>query len=110
MMDYKNKHGDSYGLLTEVCEYQIGGLAIYLYDNEGEPFTLLTVNLGGDPGKDMAYVDTNNFPDALNLISAYNLGEVVGCGHSGFCTYPLVKFNLDEVKKHDADTYFQKVV
>ena len=58
----------------------------------------------------MAYVDTNNLPEALKLISAYNLGEVVGSGVSGFCTYPLVKFNMNELKKHDVSTFFESEV
>ena len=66
-----------------------------------EPFANLTVNLPDhDLPDDLAFIDTNNLRTAFDFILKYNLGELVGFGQSGFCTYPLIKFNLDEVKKY----------
>ena len=52
-------------------------------------------------GKNRAYVDTNNFPEAMSLISEYRLGKLTGnIGASGYCNYPEYEFNLAEVEKH----------
>ena len=81
-------------------EYFNKNLAIEMLCLDNEPFATLTVNLGEKLPSDMAYVDTNNLRTGFDFILKYNLGELVGFGQSGFCTYPLVKFNLQEVKKY----------
>lgn len=88
----------------EIMQYHNGNLAIQMWcydDNFKEPFSMLTTNLGEKLSADKAYVDTNNLRTGFDFILKYNLGELVGFGQSGFCTYPLVKFNLDEVVKYD---------
>ena len=66
-----------------------------------EPFAMLTTNLPNyDLPNDLAFVDTNNLRTGFDFILKYKLGELIGFGQSGFCTYPLIKFNLDEVKKY----------
>lgn len=50
--------------------------------------------------EDEAYVDTNNCPWAEDFIHRYRLGEDTQiCAQSGFCTYPLYKFNMDRIKE-----------
>ena len=72
--------------------------AIIAETEEGEPFGVLTVNLGEDLPKDMAYINTNNMPDALDFLIKNDLAEDTGkTGKSGFCTYPLVKLKLDKI-------------
>ena len=78
-----------------------GSLAVFLETTEGEPFCNLTVNLPDDVAcEDYQYVDTNNIPWALDFIESNDLGVNTGIvGYSGFCKYPLVKFNLDKIKE-----------
>lgn len=50
--------------------------------------------------KETAYVDVNNCPWAQKFIEENKLGEFTGkYGQSGFCIYPLYKFNLDKIKE-----------
>lgn len=76
-------------------------LAVFLETTDGEPFCNLTVNItDGVAGEEYQYVDTNNCPWALDFIKSNDLGTPTGIvGYSGFCEYPLVKFNLDKIKE-----------
>lgn len=78
-----------------------GSLAVFLETTDGEPFCRLTVNLPDSiASEEYQYVDTNNLPWALDFIESNDLGVVTGIvGYSGFCEYPLVKFNLDKIKE-----------
>ena len=99
--------GDVHELCIEAGRYSHGnGLFLQLYekcgDGELEPYATLTVNLQDHAcGKNRAYVDTNNFPAAMSLISEYKLGKLTGnIGASGYCNYPEYEFNLAEIEKH----------
>lgn len=72
-------------------------LAIQLWCEDG-PYATMTVNLGKKLPADMAYVDTNNFPEAESFIKKHRLGKPTGkYGYSGFCTYPLYQFDLKKL-------------
>lgn len=48
--------------------------------------------------KGEAYLDTNNFPEGVQLVKKYKLAEPTGeYGQSGFCTYPLYKFDMKKL-------------
>lgn len=69
-------------------------LAIEAVNTEdGDPFAILTVNLGPlEHG--YAYIDTNNCEWAPKFLKANKIAKDTGLeGHSGYCTYPLYKFN-----------------
>lgn len=68
--------------------------------SNGEPFAVFTVNLDDDLPENMAYLDTNNVRGVLEFMIENNLAEDTGkTGTSGFCTYPLVRLNLDKIPK-----------
>ena len=79
-------------------------LAIQILVDEGhyyEPYGMLTVNLTDTLPEDMAYVDTNNIANAEEFIKEYKLGEPTGkVMRSGFCEYPLYRFDLETVNKY----------
>ena len=88
-----------YDVTVNKTSYYNGNLAITLdcYDEEFGcyvPYGNLTVNLDRRlPADNLAYVDTNNMPNAEQFIMENNLGEPTGdLGFSGFCCYPLYKF------------------
>lgn len=95
-----------YDTCIEVGSYLFGeGLYLELHDiAEGmpEPYADITVNLEGYPTKgSCAFVDTNNFANAEQLIKQYKLGTPTGrLGRSGYCTYPEYKFDLNEIRKY----------
>lgn len=86
-------------------KYRFGGsLAIELGSESEGPFATLTVCLEDDLGlpyflnEDEAFVDTNNCPWAEKFIKDNGLGEPTGkVARSGFCTYPLYRFNLKKL-------------
>ena len=108
-MEYM-KHTSPWGHVFDTCilkdSYAMGGsLALELYDTEeGEPqpYASITVNIPGyEHEENCAFVDVNNFPESLNLISEYKLGEPTGLmGVSGFCTYPEYRFDMKEIDKY----------
>lgn len=91
----------------EISRYCNGNnLAIQLFcaDEEyggEEPLASLTVNLPNyNLEKNVAFVDTNNCPWAKEFIKANALGEFTGLEFpSGYCMYPLYRFNLEKIKE-----------
>jgi len=94
---------NNWGLKREVrinkTKYYNGNLAITLdcYDEEygfWEPYGNLTVNFEEILPEGYAYVDVNNMPSAEGFIKEYELGEFADkLKTSGYCVYPLYKFN-----------------
>ena len=85
--------GNAYDVRMEKTKYCNGNLAIRLVCDNGEPYGDLTVNLNKELPDDMAYVDTNNMPNAERFIKENNLGVHQGkYEYSGFCAYPLYRF------------------
>ena len=95
----------SYGYTDEIevvkTKYAYNdNLAIMLVCTSGEPYGFLTVNLNDNLPEEYAYVDTNNMPNAETFIEENNLGTFAGrWAYSGYCRYPLYKFNLDSMKE-----------
>lgn len=95
-------YGETYKIDLVKKEYTDGGLAIRLdyFDEEMQgwlPYAFLTVNLGRQ-NYGYAYVDINNCPWAEDFIEENGLGEFTGKVYSsGFCFYPLYKFNMDKI-------------
>ena len=66
-----------------------------------EPYGTMTVNIVKLLKDNVACVDVNNFPEAINIIEQYNLGTFTGLRiPSGYCEYPVYEFNLSELKKY----------
>lgn len=59
---------------------------------------IVTVNLPGYmPDENCAFVDTNNMPDILHWLTENGLATDTGlAGVNGYCTYPLMKFDLEK--------------
>lgn len=85
---------------------QMSNLAIQLYshDQEGfrEPYSSLTVNFGEFLGvRDCAYIDTNNNYFAKQLLEMGFCQDTGFTKQSGWCTYPLWKFDRNFLKEID---------
>lgn len=97
MFDFK-------GLQFIKYEYENGNLAIAIQGEENEIGffdEIVSVNLVNCfTPKGYAYIDTNNFPFAEELIKENGIGENTGIkGYSGWCEYPLYKINEDKLKE-----------
>ena len=98
--DYQAEWGETYKLSIEKETYANNGtLALILVEKSGEPFADITVNLPfSELDEDEAYVDTNNLPNIGKWLEANKIAkktEIVG--HSGYCTYPVYKFDLKKI-------------
>ena len=95
-----------YTLCTRVrTYYNNNNLAIEIIcwnEEDGyEPFAMLTVNTQTKLPANQAAVDTNNFPEAIQLIEEYRLGIPTGdYVYSGYCKYPVYEFNIQELKDY----------
>ena len=71
-------------------------------DGYAEPWSDLTVNLGDKLPANCAYIDTNNNGQQIvEWLMKNNLGKPTGrYGFSGFCSYPLFEFDMDELSKY----------
>ena len=79
-------------------------LAVMANNDDGSPYGVATVYLEGQSEnlpRDCAFVDTNNWPDVVELLEKEGLAEEMEdeAGVSGFCVYPAMKFNLDKIKE-----------
>ena len=96
-----NYDDETYNVRIERNKYLNDTLAISLISDDGEPFADLTVNLMDSFAfcdDKTAFVDTNNCPWAEEFIKQNNLGTFMNqYGHSGFCRYPLYRFNVEEM-------------
>ena len=89
------------GCVFEVGEYANNKhIAIGIFDDEG-PVSNLTVNIPGIEmyPKNYSCIDTNNFPEGKNLADQLRIGEHCGALRSGFCIYPVYKFDIEKVKE-----------
>lgn len=77
-------------------------LAVMANNDDGSPYGVATVYLQGQSEnlpEDCAYVDTNNWPDVIEVLKEAGLAEELEdeAGVSGFCVYPAMKFHLDRI-------------
>ena len=98
---------EGYDIYFNVDSYKYGdGLALQLlYKDEDAilPYAMLTVNLEEfSTYGNKAFVDINNLGDEiLQWIEDNNIGiQTSRLGFSGFCIYPEVEFNMEEINKH----------
>ena len=82
------------------------GIQFYSYDEDGyrDPYATLTVNFGEFIGaKDCAYIDTNNNSFTAQLLQIGFCQDTGFTKQSGFCTYPLWKFDTNFLKEIDVN-------
>ena len=99
-------YGEKLELSFKVTEYnEPRNLAILIMskDSSGliEPYASLTTNITEFSKNTYGCVDTNNFPEAIDIIEKYNLGSDTGIRiSSGYCSYPVYDFNITELNKY----------
>jgi hypothetical protein len=71
-------------------------------DGYPEPWSDLTVNLSVKCDEDCAFIDTNDNGDRIvEWLITNKLATLTGrMRSSGFCTYPEVRFNMDELMNY----------
>jgi hypothetical protein len=95
--------GSEQETFIQITKYMNNRLALMFICTDYEPWGTMTVNIpdADITEEDEACIDTNNWPDAEEIISEYKLGEPTGkYARSGYCTYPIYKFDMNTVMKY----------
>lgn len=100
-MVIKDYFGKDVQVRVSLARYYNGNICIQLIDEEGLPFSRLTTNLTDDTLEEgLAFLDTNNCPDAAHFVERYELGSFTGhVEASGFCVYPLYEFDVEKLRR-----------
>ena len=99
-------YNKKYSVYFELAQYvNTENMAVMmLTDDEvnDAPFGTCTVNLGMRLQMGYAYIDENNLPGITSFLEENRLGSrISGCtAMSGFCTYQLFKFDMEELLKY----------
>ena len=109
MIKFNSRGGFEVEAEVELGEYnESGTVAVELWEDDG-PYASLTVNLGKKALRDLlgkseniaeyAFLDTNNFPEGVNVVENNNLGKFTGkVAFSWYCAYPLYHMNMDALR------------
>ena len=103
MFRIKKCYGSGYvdDCVLNVAGYANNGhIALSIVSLSEGPYAPITVNIDGIEafGKNCSCVDTNNFPEVVDVIKDLGIGEPVGVNlKSGFCSYPVYKFDIDKI-------------
>ena len=104
MLNYR-LYDEDFNIGLWMDEYTTNGntaVIMLCKDEEGyvEPFADLTVNIIDLP-KDEAAIDTNDLTGITEWIEQNKIGAPTGRYiTSGFCSYPIYKLNLENIKKN----------
>lgn len=83
-----------------------GGVALSLWVNDDgypEPWADMTVNLDVPAADGCVFLDTNNFPEVVEIFRDYALGEPTGrVRASGWCVYPEYQLNNERLNEYVA--------
>ncbi len=103
-MTMRTTYGVYEGVYLKVGKYQADdSVEIQAWNQQDGLIAALTVCLcDRSLGEGEAYIDTNNCPWAVDFIEQEELGKRNGrSGQSGYCTYPVVKFDMKKVKEKE---------
>lgn len=105
-MTLRTTFGTYENVFLQVGKYQAdNSVAIRAQNQQDGPIATLTVCLCDKSlSEGEAYIDTNNCPWAVEFIEKEGLGKRTGrTGRSGYCTYPVVKFDMAKVREKEAE-------
>jgi len=104
ILEFKTDFGN-----VELVELEVGACrndgSLYVAltavgDGYPEPYGNVTVNLERKIPPYCAFVDTNNMPEAEDFLIDNRLASFTGLvQESGYCTYPLYRFNVERLRQ-----------
>ena len=106
-MEYKtlNYRGTEITLrISSYCNNNRIAIAMYeLWEGHHEQYGVATVNLDDFLfGPNEAFMDENNHPGITKCFVEAGLAKPLNrLGYSGYCQYPVVELNLEEIAKYD---------
>lgn len=76
-------------------------LAIRIFnDTFGAIATITKCLVDHSLSDEYAFIDENNVPGIKNWILEHGFGRMYGIKSSGWCKYPLIKFDLEKLKEN----------
>jgi hypothetical protein len=90
--------------VSAYCNNNRVAIAMYeLWDGHHEQYGVATVNLDDFLfGPNEAFMDENNHPGITQCFIEAGLAKPLNrVGYSGYCQYPVVELNLEEIAKYD---------
>jgi len=111
-LEYKSPWGSTEIVTPKINSYANNNnlyLGLDYFDNEFEewlPYSDVTVNVGKLPYLESA-IDTNNNGTAIvTFLEENGFGYLTGLSiESGFCTFPVFKFNEDKLREVDVENF-----
>lgn len=103
-MTLRTTFGVYEGVYLQMGKYQAdNSVAIQALNRQDGLIATLTVCLCDESLEEgEAYIDTNNCPWAVDFIEQEGIGKRTGrMGRSGYCTYPVVKFDVQKVREQE---------
>lgn len=115
---------NGYEIAFKLSTYRENGvlaLIAYEYTTYGCPYEYGVVSVNIEDlvfGPTMTYIDENNHKGMAQFLVDNGIATYVGyTGFSGYCQYPLVNINFDELKKYhiseddeDVDVFFDNLI
>jgi len=103
-LKFHSKTGEIFMISRVVSvTYPNKNLGIIMLDEYEQPVGSITVNLPDEKiEKDCGFIDVNNLGEGiLEFLDVYNIAKPTGyAAKSGFCEYPLYKFNMSELSNN----------
>lgn len=114
VFEYNDYYGGTYRVIPKLNTYAENnnlyiGLDYFDTDcNAWLPYSDITVNVGRLPFLESAIDTNNNGNEVVDFLVRNGFGELTGDSiPSGFCVFPVFKFNEDKLKEIDSFTFKQ---
>lgn len=100
---YHSEYGRDVEVVLDMQLYTNGriylGLIEVAEDGYPEPYADITTNIDAPAPAYCGYLDTNNLSNIEQFIVENEIGVFTGLmGSSGFCRYPLYRFNVEKLR------------
>lgn len=109
VFEYNDRFGVTYQVMPNMNTYLNNDnlyLGLDFYDTDCQawlPYADVTVNVGALPFLESAIDTNNNGNDILDFLVKNGFGELTGAAiKSGYCEFPVFKFNEDKLKEVDS--------
>lgn len=106
VLEVKTSYSVYKDCILQVAKYQAdNSMAVEIWNENEGPIARVTVCLC-DPGikEDEAYVDTNNCPWAVEFLESNGIAKRTGSTRrSGYCKYPLMKFDREKMAEFEGE-------
>lgn len=105
-VDVKTSYSVYTGCYLKVGRYVYGNsMALSIWNYQDGCIAVVTVCLPDyQLGENEAFVDENNRPWAVEFLEKHGFAKKTGrIGRSGYCEYPVMKFDRNKMKEYEVE-------